>query len=144
MTRGVTEENSDIDMIPQEVGKQYSIINTYLETVKPKMVTFSIDKHAPVEKHGKMLKVMFRATVYSENGKPVNFRLVRVKGEKVIRGSDIQTSNTKPTEYTLYLPVGDEDDRVQLKEHQYYCVCKYVQLWSRPVLRRFSLSEVYV
>ena len=147
MTRGVTEENSDIDMVPQEVGKQYSLVNMYLHTVRAKFCTFSVDtKQTPLQKDGKMLKVMYKATVYSENGKPVHFRLMRVKDKVTIRQSDIQTANTKPTEHVLYLPLGDssQKDRIQIKENEYCIEAKYVQLWARPICRRFSLSLVYV
>lgn len=143
IVRGSTEENSDIDMIAQHNGKQFAVVDTYVHTVCPKSCMFKMDKGEPMERNGKLAKVLFKATVYSDNGKGVAFRLSRVKDGKKITGSDIQTSSRDPIDVSLYLPIGDQPDRISPLEREYVIETKYVSLFARGICRRFSLSVVY-
>lgn len=145
ISRGVTEENSDIDMVSQHNGRQFNVIDSNLHTVKPKMVKFSIGNE-PLEKNGKLAKVLFRALVYSDTGEPVAFRLSKYRNGKCldwVRGSVFQISNKKPEEISLYLPLGEQNDKVSAREGEYVIESRYLTNFARGVCRRFSLSVVY-
>lgn len=139
-----TSEKEESDMTCHEIGKHYKPINTMLETDKPKSVKFSLPPNAPPEKNGKLLKVLFSCTCYSKEGKTVAFRLSRKSDNEPIEGSQIQTDSQYPHEYTLYLPIGHAKDTIWAKEAEYVITGKYVTTYSRPVVRRFSLSLIYV
>src|SRR5688572_27320607 len=69
-----TLEKEESDMTCQELSKQYSDVNVLKDTSKPKSVVFSVDPSTPPEKNGKILKVLFSLTAYSEQKHPVAFR----------------------------------------------------------------------
>lgn len=138
-----TMEKEESDMTCQEIGKMYSDVNVLLEQSKPKSVKFSVDEKTPYEKNGKILKILFSLTAYSEGGKPVAFRLVRQSDGSVIDGSVLQVESEYPHQYIAHLPFGDGKNRILPREETYILQSKYITTLSRPVARRFSLSIVY-
>lgn len=139
-----TIEKEESDMTNQEVGKMYTDVNVLLETSKPKSVKFSVDeKTTPYEKNGKIIKILFSLTAYSDSGNPVAFRLIRQSDGQVIDNSVIQVESTYPHEYVAHLPYGDAKNRILPSEQTYILQSKYITTYSRPVARRFSLSVVY-
>lgn len=138
-----TAEKEESDMTCQEIGRMYSDVNVFLETSKPKSVKFSMDKKTPHEKDGKILKILFSLTAYSDGGKPVAFRLVRQSDGQIIEGSTIQVESEYPHQYIAHLPFGDSKNRILPSEQTYILQSKYITTYSRPVARRFSLDIVY-
>lgn len=138
-----TMEKEESDMTCQEIGKMYSDVNVMLEESKPKSVKFSVDDSVPYEKNGKILKILFSMTAYSDGGKPVAFRLARQSDGSVIEGSTIQVESEYPHQYVAHLPFGDGKGRILPREETYLLQAKYITTLSRPVCRRFSLSIVY-
>lgn len=138
-----TMEKEESDMTCQEVGKHYSDINVMLEQSKPKSVKFSVDPKTPLEKNGKILKILLSLTGYSDGGKPVAFRLVRLSDGNVIENSVIQCESQYPHQYIAHLPFGDGKNRILPREETYVIQGRFVTTYSRPVCRRFSLACVY-
>lgn len=138
-----TMEKEESDMTCQDVSKQYTDVNVMLEQSKPKSVKFSVDSKTPLEKNGKILKILFSLTAYSETGKSIAFRLVRQSDGNVIENSTIQVESTYPHEYIAHLPFGEGKHRILPKEEIYILQARYITVQSRPVARRFSLSLVY-
>jgi len=138
-----TMEKEESDMTCQEVGKQWAPVNVMLEQSKPKSVKFSVDEKTPLEQNGKQLKILFSMTAYSEDGKPVAFRLVRQSDGHPVEGSTIQVESTYPHQYIAHLPFGEGKNRILPREETYKIEARYITTVSRPVCRRFSLSLVY-
>lgn len=138
-----TMEKEESDMTCQKIGKEYFDINVLLEESKPKSVKFSVDPKTPLEKNGKILKILFSLTGYSDGGKPVAFRLVRLSDGNIIENSVIQCESEYPHQYIAHLPFGDGKSRILPKEETYIVQGRYITTYSRPVCRRFSLSLVY-
>lgn len=138
-----TTEKEESDMTCQEIGKMYSDVNVLLETSKPKSVVFSVDSKTPLEKNGKILKILFTLTAFSDGGKPVAFRLRRGSDGNSVEGSVIQVESTYPHQYMAHLPFGEGKNRILPREETYILESKYVTTYSRPVARRFDLSLVY-
>lgn len=134
---------SDIDMIPSDIGKQYAPNNVYLKQISNKSVEFSYDENLDIVRNHKQMRILFSATVFSDNGKPVAFRLVNSKTGEAIRGSEIQLASTQPVERWNHLPYGYEKDRIHPSLNRYHIESRYVNQYARPVVRRFSLSVVY-
>lgn len=138
-----TAEKEESDMIPQDISRSYSDVNVLLTQSKPKMVKFSVDPKTPLEKNGKILKVLFSLTAYSESGKSVAFRLVRESDGNPVRNSTIQVESEYPHQYIAHLPFGSGTDRILPEEETYILQAKFLDKPCRPVARRFSLSLVY-
>lgn len=138
-----TDEQAESDMTCQRLGKNYENVDVYLEQSKPKSVKFSVDHKTPLEKNGKMLKILLSMTAYSDGGKPVAFRLIRESDGNIVDNSVIQVESTYPHEYIAHLPFGNMKGSVLPKEETYILQGRYVTTFSRPVCRRFSLSIVY-
>ncbi len=138
-----TMEKEESDMTCQEIGRQYTDVNVLLEQSKPKSVKFSVDPKTPLEKNGKILKILFSLTAYSDSGKPVAFRLVRGSDGNVVENSVIQSDSQYPHQYVAHLPFGDGKNRILPREETYIIQARYITMLCRPVVRRFSLSLVY-
>jgi hypothetical protein len=138
-----TAEKEESDMTCQEIGRVYADVNVLLNQSAPKSVKFSVDSKIPLEKNGKMLKVLMSLTAYSENGKPVAFRLRRASDSNPVEGSVIQVESTYPHEYVAHLPFGEGKNRILPREETYILESKYITTYARPIARRFSLSIVY-
>lgn len=140
---GRTDPNTDNDMTCQRLSKNYEDLDVYVENSKPKSVLFSVDPKTPLEKNGKMLKVMFKMTAYTDGGKSVAFRLKRQSDGRFVDNSTIQVDSTYPHEYVAHLPFGPGKNSILPKEETYILQGRYITTYSRPVCRRFSLSLVY-
>lgn len=140
---GRTDEHATADMTCQKLSKNYENLDVYLENSKPKSVLFSVDPKAPLEKNGKMLKILLMMTAYSDGGKPVAFRLMRKSDGNHVDNSVIQVESTYPHEYVAHLPFGPGKNSILPKEETYILQGRYVTTYSRPVCRKFSLSIVY-
>lgn len=136
-------EKEDLDMTCQDISKQYTDVNVMLEQSQSKSVKFMVDPKTPLEKNGKILKILFSLTAFSETGKPVAFRLVRQSDGNVVENSTIQVESTYPHQYVAHLPFGDGKHRILPKEETYILQARYITVQSRPIARRFSLSLVY-
>ena len=140
---GESEGLLDIDMIPQEIAKQYHNINTFLSTVHSKSCRFMVPKGTKMNDGEKTAKILFSSTVYSEKGKTVAFRLTNLTTGVPVNNSVFQISSSVPFTHTMYLPVGDQTDRIHERECEYGIQAKYISEWDRPICRRFSLAMVY-
>lgn len=138
-----TAEKEESDMTCQELSKQYSDVNVLKDTSKPKSVVFSVDPKTPLEKNGKILKILFSLTAYSENGKPVAFRLIRQSDNSPVDRSVIQVESDYPHQYIAHLPFGNGKNSILQREETYILQSRYLNQQSRPIARRFSLSIVY-
>lgn len=138
-----TAEKEESDMTCQQIEKQYMDVNILKDVNKPKSVKFSVDSKTPLEKGGKMLKILFSLTAYSESGKPVAFRLVRASDGNPVEHSVIQVDSTYPHEYIAHLPFGHGKNSILPREETYILQARYIGQVAKPVARRFSLSVVY-
>lgn len=143
VSHGAPEDQSSIDMIPQELGKHYHDINTYLETKRNKTCSFFIDPNQPLEKRGKFLKIMVKMTIRSDNGNPVAFRLVQSKTGAFIKGSVIQCAHKDFREHVANVQFGHEDGYVKPGRYDYHVQAKYVNEVATPIIKRFSMDTVY-
>lgn len=143
VSHGAPEDQSDIDMIPQELGRQFHDVNTYLDTKRNKSCFFFVDLNQPIERHGKFLKIMFKLTARSDNGKAVVFRLVRSKGNHIIKDSVVQVAGSEFKEYVTNLKFGHEPGFINPGRYDYFLQARYLTEVAVPIVKRFSLDCVY-
>jgi hypothetical protein len=174
MTPGISAEEHSVDMTTSENMKYFTDVNERLEEKKPKSVKFSAHPEIPLFKGEKRLKVLLSALVYvlpadknsmaakigsrgfkaKEDSRPTAaFQLVRSCDRKVVEDSLFQTVSSDATPISLYLPFGitdyDEDIdtgvvRISPFEYEYHIQARSMNIKCIPVVRRFSLSTVYI
>lgn len=170
MTPGISDEAHSVDMTTGENMKYFTDVNERLEEKKPKSVKFSCHPEIPLFKGEKRLKVLLSALVYvlpadkntmaakigsrgfkaKEDSRPTAaFQLVRSCDRKVVEDSLFQTVSSDATPISMYLPFGIEDEvsdtcRISPFEYEYHIQARSMNIKCIPVVRRFSLSTVYI
>jgi hypothetical protein len=151
---GISAEAGDIDMTTADNFKYYTNIDSRIEQLACKSVKFSCHPDIPVVKGDKRLKILLSAVVYVVGQGCGIFRMVRSCDGEFIYNSEFQIRNTEPITVNRYLPFGSEKEKkkdyntnaykVSPFLHEYHFQAKWSGVRCKPVLRRFSLSTVYV
>ena len=149
---GSTAEELSVDMTTDKNLKFFTNIDRRLEELQPKTCTFSCHPDIPQTKGEKRLKVLLSAIVYVKGYGSCSFRLVRTRDSSVVEESEFQVMEEKPVLVQRWLPFGQEDKtngyrdvcRISPFEEVYNMQARHMSTVTIPIVRRFSLSTVYI
>lgn len=140
---GYSDEDGVVDMTPNDPHRYFEDCDKRVKD-KPKSVIFKIDPNLPQAKGEKRLKILLSALVYVQPSGTGCFQLVRTCDGMAVEDSLIQTIATEPTLLNRYLHFGVEPGRISPYEYEYTIQAKYMGTKCWPIVRRFSLTPVYI
>lgn len=141
---GSTVEAGDVDMAPREAAKYFTNVDERLQANKPKGCRFGYRPDIPLFDGEKKLRILLTAVLYVKPTGSAAFRLVRSRDGMEVEGSMIQVGCTEPMIFNRYIPYGHQSGHIDYMEDEYHIQARYIGSKCMPIVRRFTLSTVYV
>lgn len=142
-SNGLSETDA-MDMKPKWACDEFKVCNELAVQLKTKRCRFRVNTtEFPPLQNGKRLKILWQIECFSEFGELVEFRLAKANKEPM-DGALLMVERTECARYDVYLPFGDQPGRISSHDTEYVVEARYVSKPDTPIVRRFSLSAVYV